>query len=104
MNLVRALGLVGAVQLIGAGLFLLLRGEAPDGPQGPLIVGSSAIGLGLLVLALAFSGGRSGRAWIVVLVVLALLPYHVLVGPTALVVNLAFAVLAALMLWRRRSM
>ena len=101
MNFVRAYGLVVAVPLMAFGLFLLLRGDPGDGFQGPLIVGLTALGLGLLVVAATFAGRRSGSAWVVALMLLAILPYRVLVGPSALVVNLVFGVLAALLLWRR---
>jgi hypothetical protein len=101
INLVRAVGLVGAIPLIVFGPFLLLRGDLCDGFKGTLIVGLTALGLGLLVLAATSAGRESRFAWGVAFTLLAILPYHLLVGSAALVVNLVFAVLTALLLWRR---
>ena len=100
MNLVRTSGLFVATPLIAFGLFLLLRGDPGDGFQGPLIVGLSAFGLGLLVVASTFGGARR-IVPVAVLAILAVLPYRDLVGSVGIVVNVAFVILAVLVVWLR---
>lgn len=100
MSLLRATGLVVAALLILYGLFLLMRGDPGDGFKGPLVVGLTALGVGLVVLAAVFAGGNRRTGPLVLLVVAALLPYPSLVGSIGIVLNVVLATLAVLMVWR----
>lgn len=100
MNLFRLLGLVVALQFVALGLFLLLRGDTGDGFRATLIVGLATLGLGLVALVSTFAAGNHRIVPVVLLVIVACLPYVYLVGPSGIVLNLVLAALAAVVFWR----